>query len=951
MAKDTRKLLIESSEFVSKVKLSKGLKESVKLSAGKAGTLIVKNVPCTILNRRNQNGRIYSTALLEAAIQEAQEAIASRQLLCAGNEHPEGSFVPPTEASHVVINAYIKKNVSVVVEGKRGKHDVLFMDLMILNTENGKNARALFEAECSIGTSIRGLGDLVGDEVQNYTLLGVDLVGQPSSSTYTRMPVSESVKVELADEKALTEGFTLSTSSTNVVRDLETAADVQNRINDVNYGTIIKTSTKVDEELNPKTGATTSITTLETETQDDVASLDQALAMAKRAMLNGVSHIDSITIDNIEEEEDAKESIEQINDQPDTIEMGKNDPNVNVDDVTALNDAKVSAVGALDQDFTNSNKIEYEPESKLNEEGKLEVQDLKGTRILNPTQDDLWNVANELRNAIADKENMEWQRSYNSLKTNEAPQYIIDYADGKEVEKESIKEAKESNPNEGRRFVLKCPAGFVAMDGNALVFKENPKEAIHFIVGKEESGLVHLSGVEKILDTMGVYDVEKYYRKDKKNTQEQPANKEECVATQNKDDIKEDAGEQFTATINIDGDETEKITNTIPVSSTDLSSATSEIANLYDMKVQTLKPGQSLSITVDDKINNAKYKYNADGRALEPIEVAQTESVGDISQNDKTLTMDVTDNLTIEKEFDTQAAASVAKSGLEQGKFDGDVMLSEEADDDHSILIHVEKQGTRGEDATYNAYFFNKADNLDMLNRLKADIDSIIPDWGSEWGTSEDNAKKYIQLYNVTEGQLNKVLEGLQKLRHFEFGWDDGVGKIKAPMGEKLYSEPTPGPSDDFVEKPLTDAAKNPMLKQQKIDMYNNPDPYKQDDGTYWEPGLELVKKEIDKYSNLSPEAKAAIAKLNEDGSNNITITLSDIDWDVDSIADLLLDGNKDLTWIEKINALPSKLNVTITADELNSAEDIEALKEILLKSANETSNVVINGATIEGIA
>ena len=127
-------------------------------------------------------------------------------------------------------------------------------------------------------------------------------------------------------------------------------------------------------------------------------------------------------------------------------------------------------------------------------------------------------------------------------------------------------------------------------------------------------------------------------------------------------------------------------------------------------------------------------------------------------------------------------------------------------------------------------------------------------------------------------------------MRHFEFGWDDGVGKITAPIGEKLYAEPIPGPSDDFVEKPLTDA------------------------------------------------------------EETVTLTLSNIDWDVDSIADLLLDDNKDLTWVEKINALPSKLNVTITADELNAAEDVEALKEILLKSANETSNVVINGATIEGV-
>jgi len=1233
MAKDTRKLLIESSEFVSKIKLSKGLKESVKLSAGKAGTLIVKNVPCTILNRRNLNGRIYSTELLETAIAEAQEAIASRQLLCAGNEHPDGSFVPPTEASHVVINAYIKKNINVVVEGKREKHDVLFMDLMILNTQNGKNARALFEAECSIGTSIRGLGDLNGDIVENYQLLGVDLVGQPSSGTYSRMPVSESVKVELADEKALTEGFTLTTSSTDVVRDLETAAEVQNRINAAQYGTIVKTSTKVDEELNPKTGATTSITTLETETQDEVASLDQALAMAKRAMTNGVSHIDSITIDNIEEEEDTakesvqtegikggiagaipgavlgakvggplgaltggaagyalgsnigddlddtKESLEQMADQPDTMEMGKDDPKVKVDeglaggitgaiagaaighpiagalaghtaqelwknrggvksevsnlaksakdiydaskeqktintqqkanapkivtyipqgnpgkfkfweksgrvinnptekDVwkviealrtdwedkekypewrrafmalidakvprkmlnfiipeensdkvykdlikqqessdsideglagailggaagalvghpfiggavgslaqdTLLDDAKVSAVGALDQDFAGDDKIEYEPESKLNENyddsklipytGDLESDDSyrvhnfidKFKKSISGNEDDdsnneyikAYNLALQLNKADIGKYDTSWSKSFYSLIDANVPWRIVEQAlpwtlakykenmndyvkmqqlqqskdvkndltdmfkgnhidiggsrydinsstakkyirtleltrkyyevleelknkQENNVQNESIKEAKETNPNEGRRFVLKCPAGFVAMDGNALVFKENPKEAIHFIVGKEESGLVHLSGVEKILDTMGVYDVEKYYRKDKKPEIKQNEEKKEGLGPnlipEAKSEITEDSNTQFTATVKIGGDSTAQTTDTIPVSATDMSSVNAEISNLYDMKVKAADEGQAVDITVFDNINKNNYHYNPETKVLDYIDV-QKEAVGDIEQKDKTLTIDITDDTQVEKEFDSQAAASIAKSGLEQGKLDGNVMLSEE----------------NARPVKAIAQFIDPAvDNMLLINFISDDDNMLRPiaamfkHYGYDPIEGENSFKVEISSpqLNILSNENNEHLLNNPVIDWELRGSDDNIN-------EKLYSEPVPGPSDDFVEKPLNDA------------------------------------------------------------TETVTITLSNIDWDVDSIADLLLNSDKDLTWVEKINALPSKLNVTITADELNSAEDIEALKEILLKSANETSNVVINGATIEGV-
>ena len=125
------------------MKIANDLKESLKLSNGKAGTLIVKNLPGTILNRENQNGRIYSTAVLAQAIREAKPLFETKQLLSQACEHPEGSFVSPTTASHVVTNAYIKKNVNVIVDGEQGQYDMLFMDIEVLNTDEGKNLRAL----------------------------------------------------------------------------------------------------------------------------------------------------------------------------------------------------------------------------------------------------------------------------------------------------------------------------------------------------------------------------------------------------------------------------------------------------------------------------------------------------------------------------------------------------------------------------------------------------------------------------------------------------------------------------------------------------------------------------------------------------------------------------------------------------------------------------------------
>ena len=60
----------------------------------------------------------------------------------------------------------LKKNVNLIVDGEQGRFDMLFMDIEVLNTEEGKNLRALLEAECSVGTSIRGVGDMEGKYVK-----------------------------------------------------------------------------------------------------------------------------------------------------------------------------------------------------------------------------------------------------------------------------------------------------------------------------------------------------------------------------------------------------------------------------------------------------------------------------------------------------------------------------------------------------------------------------------------------------------------------------------------------------------------------------------------------------------------------------------------------------------------------------------------------------------------
>lgn len=789
---DKRQLLIETSQFISKINLSTDLKESVKLSGGKTGTLIVKNVPCTILNRVNQNGRIYTTEVVQAALNEAVSLhlFEQKQLLSQADEHPKGSFVAPSHASHVVINAYIKPNVRIVVEGKEEQHDVLFMDWEVLNTQEGKNLRALLEAECSVGTSIRGVGDLSGKYVENYSVLGVDIVGNPSSSTYTRMPVSESVQVELKDPRALTENFTVSTSSTNVVRDLEAAARIQEQLQAIGYGTVTKTSTKVDEETDPKTGAQTSITTLEAETSDDVADLDQALMMAKNAMLNGTVNVDSITIENIKEEE-PKESAE----------------------------------------------VEYAP---LKEEEKLT---------------------------------------------------------------EAAENKKEEDPNEGKKFVLKTPAGFVAMDGNALVFKEDPKEALHFIVGKEESGLVHLSGVEKILDTMGVYDVEKYYRKEVTDlsTPNQIATNTDAVDVSDnantnnevqENSLSEDNGSntRFTAKVSTEGPGGAPEVTSIPVSGTEMSSIVNEVSNLWQQKSESSRG--HVDIWVMDTQSGVEYMYDPTNNTLQPVhdnkgainpnmprdftntevdeplnrdtaaysdtfprDFEQQEAVEPVEQDKNKLTVNVDDDTAVEKEFENPVQASVAKAGLEQGKLSGDVMLDEK-----------EISGERPQYEDIEPGWYAAAEGVGVSGPFATEQEA--------WAGLED-VKDLVTVEYISPEDI------------------EGIGAEVAAEGtmeEKLFKNASE-PSDPYVDTPLNDSL--------------------------------------------------------EEAENGIVVRLSNIDWDVDSLADNFSSSEEGLE--AQANNLPNELEVKLDG---NSLEDDDAIKikQFILDQASKQAGMKVNDATILSI-
>lgn len=366
----SKQLLIEEAEFTTPIKIEKGLKESISVENNK-DVLIVRNIPATIADRKNQNGRIYTTEVLQEAIRNANFQLKTKWMYSQSDEHPEGSFVKPTHASHVVINAYIKKNVKVFVEGKTERHNVMFMDWEILNTEEGKNLKALILQETACPTSIRGLGDMEGEYVTNYELLGCDVVSNPSSGTSMRMPVSESIKVESTDKSYLDESFEVVTVSNDVVSDVEAAAQKQIDIENAKYGTITNIKTKLDQEIDPKTHAETTITSIEATTTDEVSELNQALQMTQNAFSNPVSKMDSVTITFIDDAEKAKESKEStVADAPNSAEQidavaEETEPKKEFLDVNATaGDIDVLSAGNLLGGGLGGNKKDEEVEPK-----------------------------------------------------------------------------------------------------------------------------------------------------------------------------------------------------------------------------------------------------------------------------------------------------------------------------------------------------------------------------------------------------------------------------------------------------------------------------------------------------------------------------------------------------------------------------------------------------------
>lgn len=127
----------------------------------------------------NQNGRIYSLAILEREVRNYQKFILENRAL-GELDHPTDSIVNLKNVSHIVREAYIEDGTVVgTVE--------------LLNTPSGKILQSLVESGVKLGISSRGVGStrkqgdysMVQDDFQ---LICWDYVSEPSTSGAFMIP-------------------------------------------------------------------------------------------------------------------------------------------------------------------------------------------------------------------------------------------------------------------------------------------------------------------------------------------------------------------------------------------------------------------------------------------------------------------------------------------------------------------------------------------------------------------------------------------------------------------------------------------------------------------------------------------------------------------------------------------------------------------------------------------
>ena len=129
---------------------------------------------------RNANQRVYPVNEIGRAVKTLNEQIAGGYSVLGEVDHPEGLNINLDRVCHMVTEMWM--------DGPNG-----YGKLKILPTPMGQLVRTMLEAECKLGVSSRGSGNVIesSGEVSDFEIITVDVVAQPSAPGAYPTPIYE----------------------------------------------------------------------------------------------------------------------------------------------------------------------------------------------------------------------------------------------------------------------------------------------------------------------------------------------------------------------------------------------------------------------------------------------------------------------------------------------------------------------------------------------------------------------------------------------------------------------------------------------------------------------------------------------------------------------------------------------------------------------------------------
>lgn len=127
---------------------------------GESGPMVVR-FRATRVNTLNENNRVYPDAVMSDAVERANAAYVKQGRMIGESPHPKAIKAP---SGKIVFDTRLENSVIKVTNLFKDGADV-FLDAEVLNTQKGRDLRAMLRQKAWPGISMRALGDSVRREV------------------------------------------------------------------------------------------------------------------------------------------------------------------------------------------------------------------------------------------------------------------------------------------------------------------------------------------------------------------------------------------------------------------------------------------------------------------------------------------------------------------------------------------------------------------------------------------------------------------------------------------------------------------------------------------------------------------------------------------------------------------------------------------------------------------